>query len=194
MSYDWLVVGLGNPTDKYKNTRHNIGFMVVDKFTSKFPSKLKFEKKFEAILGPSNCLDNEQILFAKPQTFMNDSGRSIKKIADYYKISLEKIIIIYDDISLDFGRFRYRITGSAGGHNGIKSIISSFDESKDFPRLKIGIGPKPTEGELIDFVLGDFSEIEQSDLSTLLNKAEEHLFTIMKQSAELAMTEINKNG
>lgn len=195
MNRDWLIVGLGNPGSKYKMTRHNIGFTVVDKLVDLVCfGPLTKQKGFKAEVGET-MLFSKKVVLAKPHTFMNDSGYSVELLSRMYMIPPERILVIYDDVSLDFGRLRYRITGSAGGHNGIKSIITSLENNQDFSRLKIGIGPKPAEGQLIDYVLGDFTEEEQSKLSEVIDNAINAIDIIINSdSSEIAMTRVNKNG
>ncbi|MDD3645875.1 MAG: aminoacyl-tRNA hydrolase [Candidatus Gracilibacteria bacterium] len=156
-----LIIGLGNPGDKYKNTRHNLGFIFLDYFAIKENfSDFKYESKFKADISEGNFLGEKTILL-KPQTFMNLSGESIKKIADFYKINTNDWIVIFDDISLEFGKVRYRDKGSAGGHNGLKDIIKYFGE--DFKRIKVGIG-YDKKFETSDWVLSKFKEEELIDL------------------------------
>ena len=136
-----LIVGLGNPGKEYANTRHNIGFRVIERLSEIHNIPLN-QKKHKAILG-SGYIEGQKVVLAQPQTYMNLSGESVREIADFYKIEPEDMIIIFDDISLDVGQLRLRKKGSAGGHNGIKSIIAHLN-SQDFPRIKVGVGEKPS--------------------------------------------------
>ena len=148
-----LIVGLGNPGKEYKNTRHNIGFMVLDEFLGKVGWKEKMEAYFY-----TEEVNGEQVIFIKPMTYMNLSGLAVAKIVNYHKIDMANILIIHDDLDLDLGRYRVKHNSSSGGHNGIKSIISELD-SQEFFRLKIGIGKSailPTDR----YVLGKFSKEE----------------------------------
>ncbi len=132
-----LIIGLGNPGEKYDKTRHNLGFMAVDRFLEKHPSELKFEPKFDAAISLIR-INNQKAIIAKPQTYMNLSGQAVRKIVDYYKIELEDILVIVDDIALPAGKIRLREKGSHGGQNGLKNIISHLG-TNDFKRIRIGI-------------------------------------------------------
>ena len=158
----YMVVGLGNPGAKYVNTRHNIGFDALDAFCSKHDIKLKSSRRFRADTGKGR-VGGEKVIAVKPMTYMNLSGEAVLEIADYYDIENENIIVVYDDISMETGRLRIRRKGSAGGHNGIKSIILNLG-SDEFPRVKIGVGaPEHKDHDLADYVLGKFSK-EESEI------------------------------
>ncbi|WP_178625541.1 aminoacyl-tRNA hydrolase [Frisingicoccus sp.] len=157
----YLIAGLGNPSKNYEGTRHNIGFTMIDAIGEKFGIDVT-TKKHKALVG-RGIIDGMRVILAKPQTYMNLSGESIREIADFYKIEPENIIIIYDDISLDVGRLRIRKKGSAGGHNGIKNIIAHLG-TQEFPRIKVGIGNKPEGWDLADYVLSKYSKAEQEAL------------------------------
>ena len=162
-----LIVGLGNPEDKYINTRHNIGYMVIDNLTKQYftwPSNDFFNRLFEGNI----CIGyNQLVLMLKPTTGMNNSGISVAKTIKELKIQPSEILVIYDDISLPFGTIRLREGGSAGGHNGIKSVIKEL-ETEDFNRLKVGIG-QPVNSTILDWVLSDFTESEQDQLNNVIN-------------------------
>lgn len=161
---DYIVVGLGNPGTKYTYTRHNAGFMAIDFAVKQTTDKEKI--KHDALCVQTNMF-GKKILFMKPQTFMNDSGRAVRSAADYYKVSPENILVIFDDISLNPGQMRIRRNGSAGGHNGIKSIIEYLGSS-DFPRIKVGVGAKPSEDyDLADWVLSKLSNTEQDKIQAI---------------------------
>lgn len=161
-----LIVGLGNPTKEYENTRHNIGFMAVDALGDK--SGIRIDTlKHKALIG-KGVIGGQKVILAKPVTYMNLSGEAVREISDYYKIPAEDILIIFDDISLDVGRMRIRKKGSAGGHNGIKSIIAHLGTT-DFPRIKVGIGAKKEGQDLADYVLGKFSKADRETLTTVLS-------------------------
>ena len=165
----WLIVGLGNPGKEYALTRHNCGWMAIDKIAEKLSCKID-KGKFQGLYGQTNYCGNKVFLL-KPQTFMNLSGQSVVQMSAYYQIPPERILVIYDDISLVPGRLRIRAEGSAGGHNGIKSIISSIG-SDAFPRVKIGVGGKPhQDADLKDWVLSGFSADEKKALEFALNNA-----------------------
>ena len=148
----YIIAGLGNPGGKYDNTRHNIGFMVIDAAAEKYHIAVT-EKKHKALIG-KGIIGGEKVILVKPQTFMNLSGESIREVIDYYKIEEKtELIVISDDISLDVGTLRIRKKGSAGGHNGLKNIILHLGHD-EFRRIKIGVGEKPAEYDLVDYVLG----------------------------------------
>lgn len=157
----YLIAGLGNPSKTYEGTRHNVGFTMIDVIGSKFDIDVT-TRKHKALVG-RGVIDGMRVILAKPQTYMNLSGESIREIADFYKIEPENIIIIYDDISLDVGQLRVRKKGSAGGHNGVKNIIAHLG-TQEFPRIKVGIGNKPEGWDLADYVLSRYSKAEQEAL------------------------------
>ncbi|WP_418747735.1 aminoacyl-tRNA hydrolase [Frisingicoccus sp.] len=157
----YLIAGLGNPSKTYEGTRHNVGFTMIDVIGSKFDIDVT-TRKHKALVG-RGVIDGMRVILAKPQTYMNLSGESIREIADFYKIEPENIIIIYDDISLDVGQLRIRKKGSAGGHNGVKNIIAHLG-TQEFPRIKVGIGNKPEGWDLADYVLSRYSKAEQEAL------------------------------
>ena len=159
-----IIIGLGNPTVKYENTRHNVGFKVMDGIAQNAGLSFAMESKFKAEIA-KGLWGSEQVLLVKPQTFMNLSGEALALIMGYFKVEVADILIVYDDLSLDMGMLRFRANGSDGGHNGIKSIINMLSTNK-FPRLKVGIGPQPQFMKSEAFVLQKFSS-EQMDL---LNK------------------------
>lgn len=157
-----IIVGLGNPGEKYALTRHNTGFLALDYISQK--QNVKIDRvKFSSLC--TECeIGDKRVLLMQPQTFMNESGRAVKQAVDFYKIDPQNVIVIFDDISLDVGKMRIRKKGSDGGHNGIKSIVSNIG-SCDFPRIKVGIGAKPNpEYDLADWVLSKFSKDEQKIL------------------------------
>ena len=157
----YIIAGLGNPTKTYEGTRHNIGFDMIDAIADKYNIDVT-TKKHKALTGKGR-IDGVPVILAKPQTYMNLSGESIRDIADFYKIPAENIIIIYDDISLEVGQLRIRKKGSAGGHNGIKNIIAHLG-TQEFPRIKVGIGSKPEGRDLADYVLSKYSKAERECL------------------------------
>ena len=148
-----LIVGLGNPTKEYENTRHNIGFMAIDALSEDYHIPVE-SLRHKALIG-KGAIEGQRVILAKPVTYMNLSGEAVRAISDYYKIPPEDIIIIFDDTTLDVGRMRIRKKGSAGGHNGIKSIIAHLG-TMEFPRIKIGIGAKREGQDLADYVLSRF--------------------------------------
>ncbi len=175
---EWIIAGLGNPGDKYFHTRHNTGFLSMDYLSQKYGAKIN-RSRFKALVGQAE-IAGKQVLLMKPQTMMNLSGDAIAEAAAFYKIPAERILIIYDDISLDVGRLRVRAKGSDGGHNGIKSIILRLN-SDTFPRIKVGVGQKPCpEYDLAAWVLGEFPD---ADKKTLFE-----VFPMVCRGAELILT------
>ena len=163
-----LIIGLGNYEDKYLFTRHNVGFMAVDFFVNLNSQAFKIEKKLKSAIAKFR-LNNEDVLFIKPLTYMNLSGEAVIAVMNFYKIDVKDIFVIYDDISLDLGKVRFRNSGSDGGHNGIKSIINHLG-TKDFDRLKIGIGPQPNIPSEA-YVLQNFSKEELTKLKEVLKQS-----------------------
>ena len=165
----WLIVGLGNPGREYEKTRHNCGFRAIDILAQKLNCKVD-KGKFQGLYSQVNY-NGSKLLLLKPMTYMNLSGRSVLQLSAYFHVPPQRIIVIFDDISLDPGRIRVRADGSAGGHNGIKSIIAEIG-SQDFPRVKVGVGAKPhPEQDLADWVLSNFSASEEKALSSALERA-----------------------
>lgn len=175
----WLIVGLGNPGQQYANTRHNCGFRAIDILAEKLGCKID-KGKFQGLYGQAT-VGGKKVYLLKPQTYMNLSGRSVSQLSAYYHIPPERIIVLFDDISLPPGRLRIRSDGSAGGHNGIKSIIGEIG-SQDFPRVKIGVGAKPhAEQDLADWVLSSFSAQEEKDLAFALSNAADAALCILEK-------------
>ena len=182
----FLIVGLGNPGKEYDGTRHNIGFAAVDYIADKYNIELN-RIKFKGVFG-EGFIEGKKVILLKPTTYMNLSGESIREVVNFYKISNEEIIVIYDDISLDVGRLRIREKGSHGGHNGIKSIIANLGTDV-FPRVKIGVGaPK---GNLVSHVLGKFNEEEINVLRKTLIATEEAVNVMLKNDVKDAMNKFN---
>jgi len=169
-----MIVGLGNPGEKYLNTRHNVGFIAVDEIAYREGISFKHEKIFEADVA-SFFLGSEKIFLVKPTTFMNDSGRAVKPLMTYFNILLSDLVIIYDDLDMDIGRVRLRIKGSAGGHNGVKSLIHHLN-TQEFNRIKVGIGHPGQEQSVVNYVLGNFLEEEKKTMSAALKTAIEAIF------------------
>ena len=165
---DWLIVGLGNPGQKYEHTRHNMGFLTVDLLAEKQGVKLnkvKFKSAFN-IMHFAGC----KCLVMKPQTYMNLSGEAVREAAQFYKVPADHVLVIYDDVSLPVGKIRVRPTGSAGGHNGIKNIISHLG-TQDFPRIKIGTGAPGEGGDMIDWVIGEPTQADKKILLDSFDRA-----------------------
>ena len=180
-----IVVGLGNPGDKYFHTRHNAGFLALDYISQKANTKID-RSKFKALVGEAS-IGGKRVLLMKPQTFMNLSGEAVAEAANFYKIAPENIIVIFDDISLDVGRVRVRRDGSAGGHNGIKSIIACIGSEK-FPRIKIGVGQKPhPDFDLADWVLSEFSKEDKEKLFNMFGYSYDGLVKLLQGDVDGAM-------
>ena len=188
-TYDWLIAGLGNPGSEYEKTRHNTGFMSLDLLAARLQVKVSKER-FKALTAQAD-FDGQRLLLMKPLTFMNASGIAIEAAAHFYKIPPERVLVLFDDISLPVGKIRVRKSGSAGGHNGIKSIIAML-HSEDFPRVKIGVGAKPhPDYDLADWVLSSFSKAEQPELDRALGNARDAALCILTDGCEKAAASFN---
>lgn len=186
----YIIVGLGNPTKEYQGTRHNVGFDVIDAIADAYNITVEGKEK-RAYVG-KGIIAGQKVLLAKPQTYMNLSGESVRGLLDYYKIDEEaELIIIYDDVSLDVGQLRIRKKGSAGGHNGIKSIISHLGHNV-FIRIKMGVGEKPKQYDLADYVLGHFSKEDRVVMEDGYKKAVKAVEMILLGDVDGAMNEFNK--
>ena len=182
----FLIVGLGSPGKEYDGTRHNIGFAAVDYIADKYNIELN-RIKFKGVFG-EGFIEGKKVILLKPTTYMNLSGESIREVINFYKISNEEVIVIYDDISLEVGRLRIREKGSHGGHNGIKSIIANLGTDV-FPRIKVGVGaPK---GNLVSHVLGKFSEDEIEVLRETIKASSDAVSIMMKADTKEAMNKLN---
>ena len=168
-----LIIGLGNPGLEYLNTRHNAGFMVLDKLAEDQDISFVTKKDLKSLIAVTN-IGGKQTILAKPITFMNLSGEAVQALVTFYKVSMDEIIVIHDEIDLPFGSIQNKVGGGSAGHNGLKSIIKFIGE--DFMRIRIGIGPKtPEQMDTADFVLQDFSKTEQKKLPEIINKAREQI-------------------
>ncbi len=186
----YLIAGLGNPGKQYEMTRHNIGFEVIDYISDEYSIKVN-KIKHKGLIG-EGFIGREKVALLKPQTFMNLSGESIREAASFYKIPPENIIVIYDDISLATGSVRIRAKGSAGGHNGIKSIIYQL-ESDNFPRIKLGVGqPRHKDYDLKDFVLGRFAKEEIKELEDVIRTIPDIINTIITLGCDRAAGKFNR--
>lgn len=186
----YLIVGLGNPRKEYENTRHNIGFAVIDAISGQAGISVT-EKKHRALIG-KGLWEGEKVILAKPQTYMNLSGESVRELRDYYRVDeTSRLIVISDDISLDAGRIRIRKRGSAGGHNGLKNIIAHLGH-EDFIRVRIGVGEKPQGYDLADYVLGHFSPEEKKIMEEAASTAAEAVRMILRENVEAAMNQYNR--
>ena len=187
----YVIVGLGNPTSKYAGTRHNIGFDTIDKLAERMSVNVD-TRKHKALIA-KGMIGSEKVILAKPQTFMNVSGESVRELVDFYKIDpKEELIIIYDDISLDVGRIRIRAKGSAGGHNGIKSIIAHLG-SEEFKRIKVGVGNKPPKMDLADYVLGHFSGQDRKVVDEAVENAARAAEVMIIEDLNTALNKFNRN-
>jgi len=184
-----LIIGLGNPGKKYENTRHNVGFDTIDYLAQKYNIRLS-KIGFKAVYGEGE-IEGIRIILLKPQTFMNLSGESVRDIVAWYKIPLERVIIIYDDIDLDSGKIRVRSKGSSGTHNGMKSIIYQL-QAEEFPRIRIGIDRPPEKWDLADYVLSKFSKGDREIIEQSIEKAAKAAIMVATSGAEKAMNNFNK--
>ena len=183
-----MIAGLGNPGKKYENQRHNLGFMVIDSIADSHQIDIN-EKKFKADFGKGS-LNGESVILVKPQTFMNLSGEAINQLARYFKIDVEDVIVIADDLNIDFGRIRIRKKGSDGGHNGLKSISQCLG-SQEFPRVRVGIGLPKEAYDVSNFVLSQFKAEEKEELDKLVKRSAEATVTIVTQSIDEGMQQFN---
>jgi len=186
---DWILAGLGNPGQKYENTRHNMGFLTVDLLAERQGVKLN-KVKFKSAYNILN-LAGQKVLVMKPQTYMNLSGEAVREAAQFYKIPPERVIVIYDDVSLPVGKLRVRPSGSAGGHNGIKNIIAHLGTDQ-FPRVKIGTGaPTDPDHDMIAWVIGVPSQSERKVLLDAFSRAIDAAVCIMEEGTDKAMNKFN---
>ena len=183
-----LVVGLGNPGESYRNTRHNAGFMVADKIASDFNIELN-NKKFDSVFG-RGLVDDVDILLAKPMAFMNRSGFPVQKLAHYYRIQCKDMLIIHDDIDLAYGRLKIKEKGGHGGHNGIRSIMDAFGGG-DFVRLRIGVGRSEAGSDVTGHVLGKFNTDQSQLLSRIITSARDAVVTVLGHGAKVGMNLFN---
>ena len=185
----FIIAGLGNPDEKYQGTRHNVGFDVVDRLAEKYQIAVD-TKKHRALIG-KGVIEGQKVLLAKPQTYMNLSGESIRSLVEYYKIDPEEeLLVIYDDISLEPGKIRIRKKGSAGGHNGIKNIIAQLG-TQNFQRIKVGVGEKPKGWDLADYVLGHFSKEDRGLVDDALKRAAGAVELMVQGEVDQAMNQFN---
>ena len=189
-SPEFIIVGLGNPDKKYAHTRHNSGFLCIDKLAENEGFNVD-RLKFKSLICDTN-INGHRCIVMKPQTYMNNSGEAVSECAKFYKIPPENVIVIYDDIYLDVGSMRIRRKGSDGGHNGIKSIINHLNSS-DFPRIKIGAGKKPhPEYDLVDWVLSEFSKDDLKVLDSIFDNGCKALKLLLENDSEKAMNLYNR--
>ena len=188
----YIIVGLGNPGKQYEKTRHNIGFDFIDALADKYNISV-LEGKFKALIG-KGVIEGQKVILAKPLTYINLSGESVRQLIDYYKVDEEsELIIVYDDISLNPGGLRIRAKGSAGGHNGIKNIIQHLGHDK-FMRIKIGVGEKPKGWDLVDYVLGRFTTEDRKLVEEAVGVAVEAAKIMVTDGIDEAMNRCNRTG
>lgn len=189
-TFDYLIAGLGNPGREYENTRHNAGFAAADALADKFKIRLS-KSKFDALYG-DGIIAGARVLLAKPQTFMNLSGKAVKGLSSFYKIPLDKIIVLHDDVSLDVGVIRIRRKGSAGGQKGMNDIINALG-SQEIPRIKIGVGAKPhPDYDMKDWVLGKIPREQQSDFNFACQNAANAVEELIAHGIDSAMNKYSK--
>ena len=184
----YIIAGLGNPGKEYEGSRHNVGFMTLDRLAEKYHIEVR-EKAHKALIG-KGVIEGQRVILVKPQTYMNLSGESIRSVMDYYKVDPSEFIVIYDDISLEPGCLRIRGKGSAGGHNGIKNIIAHLG-TQEFARVRIGVGAKPAQMDLADYVLGHFSRDEQAVMKQAYEDGAAAVVSMMTEGVETAMNHFN---
>lgn len=186
---EWLVVGLGNPGEKYENTRHNVGFLTVDELAER--ARVPVQKLKHRALTNTLEVGGVKVLLMKPVTYMNLSGEAVRPAADFYKIPPEHIIVISDDTALDVGKLRIRKSGSAGGHNGLKSIIQHLGTDQ-FPRIRVGVGKKPhPDYDLADWVLGKFQGEDQKGIAAAVERCADAVECYIKEGPDRAMNKFN---
>ena len=184
----YYIVGLGNPGLQYENTRHNVGFMTIDYLARKYDIDVR-KLKFKSLYGQGE-ISGHKVMLVKPQTYMNNSGEAVRELKNFYKFDSDKLIVIYDDIDIDFGTIRIRKKGSAGSHNGMKSIIYQIQDDQ-FPRIKISIGKKHDQWDLANFVLSGFTKDEVKVLEDEIRLAAEAIEIILGENIDKAMNKCN---
>lgn len=184
----YLIVGLGNPEEDYSKTRHNMGFNVVNKLAEEYQIEIN-KKKFDGLLG-EGIIEKQKVILLKPQTYMNLSGESIIQVVNFYKIPMQNICVIYDDIDTDIGKIRIRKKGSAGSHNGMKSVVQEL-QTEEFARIRVGIGKPEFKNDMINYVLGSIPEEEVKILDEGTTKAKEAAIEILKNGIDTAMNKYN---
>ena len=185
----FLIVGLGNPEEEYSNTRHNMGFDTINQISKEY--KIEVNKKgFKGIYG-TGIIDNKKVVLLKPQTYMNVSGESVIEILNFYKIDLNKIIVIYDDIDVEPGKIKIRKKGGPGSHNGMKSVINSL-KSEEFTRIRVGIGTPKYKNDMINYVIGkNMTQEERNVLDIGIKKAANAVAEIIEKGVDIAMNKFN---
>ena len=185
-----MIIGLGNPGRQYARNRHNVGFQIADRFAA--DHELTFGKMQHNAMIAAGRLDDKRLIIAKPQTYMNESGRSVGALVKFYKPPLAQVLVIFDDLDLPFGAIRLRADGGAGGHNGMRSIISHLGGNQ-FPRLRVGIGRPPGRMDPAAFVLQDFNREEETELPQVFNRAVQAIEAFIRDGITTAMNKFNSN-
>lgn len=185
----YIIAGLGNPGSRYEFTRHNVGFLAIDELSKKLNIKVN-RIKFKGLIG-EGLINNEKIILIKPETYMNRSGESIRDIMNFYKVPIENLIVLVDDIDIPFGSLKIKSKGSSGTHNGLKSIIYQLQDD-NFKRVKIGVGAQDKGEDLADYVLKGFTEKEYEEISGTIKDASSAIVEIITNGIEKAMTKYNK--
>ena len=186
----WLIAGLGNPGPRYQNTRHNVGFMVVDRIARRYDISLS-EKKHDSLVG-TGFIEDFRVVLSKPQKYMNQSGPPIARLVAYAGLTPDRIIVIHDDIDIIFGKFKIKTKGGHGGHNGLRSIVAAIGTG-DFPRIRIGIGRPDTTADVTDHVLGRFNAEESRMIAPVLECAEDAVKSILCRGLTEAMNQFHKS-
>ena len=184
----FLIVGLGNPGKQYENTRHNVGFETIDYLSALYRIDIN-QTKHKALFG-KGIIQGKKVILAKPQTFMNNSGESIREIVNYYDIDVNNLIVVYDDVDLDVGKLRVRPKGSSGTHNGMRSIVYQLN-SEDFPRIRIGIGKPQGKIDMAAYVLGRFSTEERGSINSVVERASIAISSILTSDVTTTMSKFN---
>ena len=184
----YFIVGLGNPGRQYENTRHNVGFLTIDYLANKHNIDVK-KSKFKALYGQGE-ISGQKVMLIKPQTYMNNSGEAVRDFRNFYKFDEDELIVIVDDIDIDFGKIRIKQKGSAGTHNGMKSIIYQL-QYDTFPRIKVAVGKKPDYMDLANFVLSGFSEKEVEIIREEIKLASQSIETLLESGIDKAMNKFN---
>lgn len=186
-----LVAGLGNPDPEYERTRHNLGFLVADELAARLGARFKRSRKHEALVAEARDLETHLVL-AKPQTYMNDSGRSVAALLRFYKAPLENVIVVHDELDLPFGVVRVKLGGGAGGHNGVVSVAQAIGPA--FARVRLGIGRPPGRKDPVDFVLEPFRKAEEPDVPALVVAGADAVLAIIRDGVSAAQTAFNRRS